>query len=251
MRKIKIVVLHKKVLFAIAITLIIIIFGAIFICKCSSNSWENVFVDPNSGIIVIDPGHGGIDGGTSWDRMLEKDINLDVSLKIKKYLEKEGYTVVMTRDSDISLENLSDVGGSRHARDLNARMHIINNGNAQLFLSIHVNSHLNNLEADGSIIFYNNNYLQNKTLAHSIQSSLNSMTVDGEKRTIHDPQIGNYFLLKHSKIPGVIVEIAFISNTAERNLLMHDKFKDEIAQSIIRGIKRYFYEQNSAVKGDN
>lgn len=77
------------------------------------------------------------------------------------------------------------------------------------------------------------------------------MTVNGEKRTIHDPQIGNYFLLKHSKIPGAIVEIAFISNRAERNLLMYDKFKDEIAKFIIRGIKQYFYEKNNAVKGYN
>jgi len=193
-------------------------------------------------VVVIDPGHGGIDGGTSLNGLLEKDINLDISLKIRNYLEQDGFSVIMTRQSDVSLENFSSIRGSRYIRDLTARVEKINNSGAEMFLSIHVNCHPRNPKANGSIVFYDKKFIENKILASCIQKALNDMVVDGKKRAAHNPIIGDYFILRNSRIPGVIIETAFISNKTEWNLLKQDKFRDDIAKNIVIGVKQYLKE---------
>lgn len=199
----------------------------------------NIFVDPCNGVIVIDPGHGGIDGGASRGGVIEKTINLDISLKLKARLEQKGYKVILTREEDISLDGLTSTGDSRHQRDLNARADMINASSAQLFLSIHGNCHSRNYNTNGSIVFYGNKYAQNKTLAYCLQRALNNITVNGRKRTVHDPQTADFFLLKHSDIPGAIIETAFISNDEEQQLLKTDEFKNEIAKAIADGVSKY------------
>lgn len=148
----------------------------------------------------------------------------------------------MTREEDVSLDKLDNTSNSRHKRDLNARVNIINNCNAQLFLSIHVNCNLNKPSTDGSIVFYNDKFKQNKPLAYSIQCTLNKMVVNEKKRTIHDPKQSNYFILAHSKIPGAIVETAFVSNTDERRLLATDEFREQLAKAISDGVEQYLNE---------
>lgn len=239
MSKIKIIIINRHSVFLVFITLLLVSILTIISFRQIKSLPVNEFVDSNSGIIVIDPGHGGIDGGTSMKDVLEKEVNLDISKKLKVYLEQKGYKVIMTREEDISLEKLSSRGGSRHQRDLNARTDIINNSNAQLFLSIHGNFHSKNPNADGSIVFYYNKFVQNKSLAYCIQTALNNVPVDGKKRTIRDPQTGSYFLLKYSKIPGVIVETAFLTNSTELKLLMKDSFRDDIAKAIAEAVVKY------------
>lgn len=202
----------------------------------------HAFTDPKSGIIVVDPGHGGIDGGTNKDGILEKEINLAVSKKLRIFLEGKGYKVVMTREEDVSLDALDNSSQSRHQRDLNARVSIINNSNAQLFLSIHVNCNFRRPDTDGAIVFYNDNFAENRALAYSVQRALNAMEVDGAKRTVHDPVQAEYFLLGYSKIPGIIVETAFMSNSTERFLLTRDEFREELAKAIADGVERYLKE---------
>ncbi len=239
MKRLKVFVLGRKSIFTIVSILIVIIFLSctLFIY---GNRPANSFSDPQSGIIVIDPGHGGVDGGTNKDGILEKDINLAIAKKLRSYLEQKAYKVIMTREEDISLDNLNDPNNSnRHQMDLNNRLDIINNSNAQLFISIHVNCNLNRPDTDGSIVFYSEKYQENRQLAYLLQRSFNSMIVDGVKRTIHDPQVNDYFLLKHSKIPGVIAETAFISNTAERKRLTEEPFQEQLAKAIFDGVEKY------------
>ena len=123
----------------------------------------------------------------------------------------------MTRDDDISLESLDHSGSGRHKRDLNARVSLINTSNAQLFVSIHVNSS-------------------------------GRPKADGIKRTIHNPQKGDYYLLNRTDIPGVIIETAFISNAKEKKLLGGDTFRTQIASAISEGIERYLNERTSIFK---
>lgn len=243
MKTIKIVIISKKLMpwLAVMMTFLLLVSTAILIQF--RNTPTHVFVDPHSGIIVIDAGHGGIDGGAYKDGVLEKEINLDISKRLRFYLKQKGYQVIMTREEDESLDHLSETGGNKHQRDLNSRVNIINGNNAQLYLSIHGNFQPKNSKADGSIVFYSDKFPQNKTLAYCIQRSLNNITIDGKKRTIHDPQVGNYFLLSYSKIPGTLVEIAFISNREERRQLMKDSFREDIARSIASGVEQYLNEQ--------
>lgn len=245
MRIFKIVVLTKRSLILLITIFIFFLFISISLFIKISLLPANTFADPRSGIIVIDPGHGGIDGGTNKDGILEKEINLDVGRKLRLFLEQKGYKVIMTRDEDISLEALDNSAKGRHQRDLNARVNIINNSNAQLFVSIHVNCNLKKPSTDGAIVFYNNKYEQNKSLAYSIQRALNNIVVNNRKRTVHNPVQAKYFVLGNADIPGVIVETAFISNNSERQELVKGTFRENTATAIVSGIEQYLHESTN------
>ncbi len=242
MGKSRIVILRKKILRISAVAIITLLLFSFFIYNQYLKSYGNSLPDRGSSVIVIDPGHGGIDGGTSRGELLEKDINLDISMKLKTHLEEKGYKVVLTREEDISLDSLSSSGDSRHQRDLRARVDIINASKAGLFLSIHGNCHWRNVNADGSIVFYGTKYPQSETLAYCLQRALNNMVVDGRKRTVHDPQTGEFYLLKYTNVPGAIIETAFLSNAEEQRLLGTEEFKDGIAEAIANGVSKYMDE---------
>lgn len=135
-----IVTTKKKIRYIIALTgcLIFIPLFTIFLLANNHNPAD----------IVVDPGHGGIDGGAAKKGVLEKEINLNVSKKLKTYLEAKGYKVLLTRESDMSLDKFGAAGQSRHSRDLNARVNIINNSGTEIFLSIHMNYSIKNPQAD-------------------------------------------------------------------------------------------------------
>ena len=94
------------------------------------NAEASGYIDPENGVIVVDAGHGGIDGGANRDGIPEKAINLNLALKLKTLLEHKGFKVILPRDQDVSLDNLNQASGSRHERDLIARVAIINASNA-------------------------------------------------------------------------------------------------------------------------
>lgn len=208
------------------------------------NNRVHTFTDPGTGIIVIDPGHGGIDGGTGRSGILEKEINLAVAKRLKMHLENEGFTILMTRNEDVSLDGLEKAGKSRHQRDLNARTRIINQSRAHLFLSLHVNANAKNPKADGSYVYYFDKYPQNKELALSIQRSLNGIKIGEQNRTVHNPLQAGFYILKNTTCPGVIIETAFITNKRERELLMTDEFREALALSISEGVLEYFDSMN-------
>lgn len=240
MGKIHVVFINRKALFTVISIILILIIAVI---SFRIIGLYEIYINSYTRAVVIDPGHGGIDGGAAMGGLLEKDINLEIATRVKAYLEQMGYLVVLTRDKDISLDNLNNSSESRHLRDLIARVNIINNSHAQLFLSVHVNCFKTNLNADGSIIFYNERFKANKPLAYALQRALNDILINGEKRSVHDPQKNTeYYLLNKTRIPGVIIETAFISNKYEQQLLGEDSFKDEIAKAIVNGVKNHFSE---------
>ncbi|EPR13552.1 N-acetylmuramoyl-L-alanine amidase family protein [Ruminiclostridium papyrosolvens] len=242
MKKFNVIFIKRKFLLFAAILIIAILTVPIILLIEMSSS--DTFTDPKSGVIVIDPGHGGIDGGTSRDGVLEKEINLDIAKKLQSILVKQGYKIIMTREEDVSLESLDNSQKSRHMRDLTARANIINNSNAQLFLSIHVNCNLKKPATNGAIVFFSKKYEQNKTLALCIQRQLNNMVVDGKKRSTHDPVQAKYYVLDYTDIPGVIVETGFISNEEEKQELVKDSFRQELAKSISKGVEQYLNESS-------
>ena len=192
-----------------------------------------------SPLVVIDPGHGGVDGGTGGGGMLEKDINLDIAKRLKSVLEGKGYRVTMTRETDTSLDKQNSASKSRHKRDLIARTDIINSSNAPVFLSIHVNSNFNMPSMDGSYVFYYGKSEKSRALAEHVQNALNGITVQGKGRTENPPLKGRYHVLLNSKIPGILVETAFISNDRERQLLKTPEFRQQLAEAIGEGIAGY------------
>ncbi len=193
-------------------------------------------------VVVIDPGHGGIDGGTSdSDGLLEKDINLDVSLKLKKELDREGFNVIMTRDKDESLEKYSNIKASRYRKDLNARKTIVNENNPKAFISIHVNSSKRS-SARGIQVYYFPTSDESKKLAEIICQSIDEVVYEdylkeNDLKAQAIPE--NFFILRETEASGVLVEIGFITNPEDNKLIKSNKYKKKIALAITEGIKKY------------
>lgn len=198
----------------------------------------------NKTIIVVDPGHGGVDGGTSGGNLLEKDVNLAISMKLKALLEQKGYTAVLTREADVSLDGLNQSSPSRHLRDLNARVGIINSSGARLFLSVHVNSMVADPSQSGSLVFYSRESRESRMLAYFIQDALNRAKAEGVVRRKNDPLPGRYYLLVGTLVPGVIIETAYITNPAELALLATESFQQQLAEAIAAGADAFLRSES-------
>jgi len=194
-------------------------------------------------IIMIDPGHGGIDSGCIINNICEKSINLNISKKVKLYLEQKGFNVVLTRNSDESLYKYCKTGDTIERRDLNARVNKINQSNASIFVSIHVDSYHDHTVNGSMVYFFNDQCLQSKALAKNIQNSLNNLTIDGKKRMSHNSRAEDYYILKNTTKPGVLVEAGYLTNPRERELLTTNEFKQKLAKSIAAGIEKYLNNQ--------
>ena len=184
--------------------------------------------------IIIDAGHGYPDSGaSSSNNIYEKDLNLEISKKIKKELEKYGVTVIMTRKTDNSLSTSKT---NNKKDDLNKRCEIRNNSNADLFISIHMN-HFDNSKYTGAQVFYNNSSKNNELLAKYIQNNLIKYADPTNNRKIKKDN--TIYILKNSKIPSVLIECGFLSNIWEANKLNEERYQNTIAKSIVKGIIEY------------
>lgn len=180
-------------------------------------------------VIYIDPGHGGIDPGATYKDIYEKDINLSIALKLKKELENNGAIVYLTRYDDIDLS----ISTNNHKKsDLNNRVRAINNSNADLFISIHLNSY--GTSWHGVQIFYDDNNSTNEGLASIMDKNIKNLNGN---RTYKKKN--NLYLLKNIKIPGILVEVGFLSNENERYLLTNSKYQEKVSKSLCNGIKEY------------
>lgn len=180
-------------------------------------------------VIYIDPGHGGIDPGATYKDIYEKDINLSIALKLKKELENNGAIVYLTRYDDIDLS----ISTNNHKKsDLNNRVRAINNSNADLFISIHLNSY--GTSWHGVQIFYDDNNSTNEVLASIMDKNIKNLNGN---RTYKKKN--NLYLLKNIKIPGILVEVGFLSNENERYLLTNSKYQEKVSKSLCNGIKEY------------
>lgn len=191
-------------------------------------------------VIVIDPGHGGVDIGASYDNMVEKEINLDIARRLRSLLSTKGAKVIMTRYHDTALDHKNQAYKSRHMRDLKARVDIINNNKADLFISIHVNSFAGKFRIRGPIVFYQNSKKSNQSLAKKIQYRLNQISYQGVKLLDNSIRVGNYYILKNSRVVGVLIEVGFINKKVDNWLLTENKFKDKLVYGIYQGILDYY-----------
>lgn len=207
--------------------------------ESASTALQNNSIPSQPAKIMIDPGHGGIDSGVDIRNVRESDITLDISKKLKSYLEKKSFSVEMSRSTDISLYKLSNIVGTIQKRELTARTDLINKSGADIFVSIHVNSYPEYPDMSGSIVYYNLNMPKSKELSESIQKQLNSISIKNFKRGTHDPQEADFYLLENSSITGILIETAFITNSTEYNLIQQDEYKSKISMAVADGIEEY------------
>ncbi len=187
-------------------------------------------------VIVVDPGHGGEDPGALGSTGVhEKDIVLEVAKKLADILRQAGAEALLTRESD---RDLSDPGVlSLHdvkRQDLSRRVDLANQSNADLFVSIHVNSFPDRRES-GPQTFSQPGSLESKKLAEAIQHELNRFLENPGREA---KQV-DYYANRATKMPSIIIEIGFISNPGEEKLMLDPVYQNRIAWSIYAGIARY------------
>lgn len=222
------------------ITAVMLAFLSVMAARMNFN-YVDVFQSLNDKmetIVVLDSGHGGFDPGKiGITGAVEKDLNLAIALKVKRNLEHQGITVVMTRDGDYGLYN--ENSSSKKKEDMRARVNLINQSGAVLAVSIHQNSFTNS-SYDGAQVFYYTGSAQGEQLAKSIQQSFITY-VDPENHREAKAN-SDYYLLKNSAIPAVIAECGFLSNPDEEALLMTDEYQEKVAWAIYMGILNYMKE---------
>ncbi|WP_028400889.1 N-acetylmuramoyl-L-alanine amidase CwlD [Ectobacillus panaciterrae] len=208
-----------------------------------TKSWKAWNLPLAGKIIVLDAGHGGPDGGAvGGDEIVEKEITLEITKKVQDYLQEQGALVILTRDEDEDLASEDTKGYSRRkAEDLKKRVALINNSGADLFVSIHLNA-IPISSSKGAQTFYYRSLIENERAAKFIQAELRT-SLENTNRSAKT--IGRVYLLKHAKVPGVLVEAGFLSNVNERYLLNSEKYQQKISAAVYRGILRYFTEKGS------
>lgn len=182
--------------------------------------------------IYLDAGHGGPDSGAIAGGIYEKNINLEIVQKLEKELIKKGATVYLTRNEDT---DLSTQNHNRKRSDLTNRAKKINKTNPDLYLSIHLNSTISS-KWRGMQIFYTNKNKQNKFLAQTIYNEM-------EKNLSNVREIkqeNNYYMYKQITVPGVLVEVGFLSNPSDNYILRDEKYQEKISRLLASSLEIYF-----------
>ena len=210
---------------------------------------ESVFSSKQSGIIVIDAGHGLPDGGAvGMNGTIESTLNIKIAKLVEKSLAKKGFTVIMTRKNDNAVSEEGQTLAQRKRSDMYKRLEIINSSDADMFISIHMNKFTDS-RYFGAQVIYSDNFVQSEQLAAFIQKNLCNLEENTSKRT-HSKAHSGIFLLKNAKIPAVIVECGFLSNYDEEKLLNTAHYQKQLCDAIVKGIEDYYkkYETEN-IKG--
>lgn len=186
--------------------------------------------------VVLDAGHGSPDGGAvGINGTLEKDINLDVVLKLRQILENRGMKVILTREGDSGIfDSNAETIHEKKVSDMKRRLDIINNSNADLFISVHMNS-FTDTTSNGLHVFYSRNHPHAEETAIRIQKKISSLT--GAKTHAVKTASESLYLMKNPVPPSVLVECGFISNPEEEKLLNDENYRAKIAFAIAEAIE--------------
>lgn len=188
-------------------------------------------------VVVVDAGHGGVDpGGHDKRGFLEKDLVLDVARRLQELFSAAGATVLMTRDGDYDLappemESLWE----RKKYDLQKRVELANEAGADIYLSVHANCHSDSTRY-GQRVYYSPR-AGSERLADAIDRALAHVT-----GTRYSPYQGDFFVLRRTVMPAVLVEIGFISNPDEKKRLKDSRYVARLAEAIFLGTMNYFEE---------
>lgn len=185
-------------------------------------------------IIVLDPGHGGSDpGAIGLNKTTEKSVTLAVAQKVKFMLEKFGATVIMTRSDDRDVYAPNDTA----VEELSARIAIAKRNKADIFVSLHANA-FNDRSVGGTSTYYYPKTYYDAMLAKAIQTNI----MDNQKLQDRGINQANFYVVKRSLMPAVLVEMAFISNPNEEKLLNSASFQQQVAQGVVQGLDQFFLQ---------
>lgn len=187
--------------------------------------------------ILVDPGHGGYDGGAKCrdSGIWEKHLNLAVALEVEKALAQRGATVIMTRREDVDLvEAERPAALTKKRQDMQNRVDMAVQGGADMVLSIHMNEYRSRSES-GPQVFYRAGCESGRLLAGCVQAALIEGLQPKKERTA---MAGDYFILQ-LEVPSVLIECGFVSNAAEEKLLLDEGYQARLADAVAEGVAEY------------
>ncbi len=231
---------NSRLIIIFSILFLIILSAMLYFTFMANSSADGVMTKPVlKQTVIIDAGHGGDDGGAiGIDGTVEKDINLDIAIKLEKLLKFYGFDVIMTRTEDImTCDDGLDSLRKRKVSDIHNRFDVLEKNPDAVFISIHQNKFEDNSQ-HGTQVFYSGNNDESKLLAESIQNSIVSVLQPDNSRVVKKSGSGIY-LLYHAKLPAVLVECGFISNPTEVKKLNDENYRMKIAILIADGLIKY------------
>lgn len=190
-------------------------------------------------VIVIDPGHGGYDPGkVGVSGTLEKDVNLAIAQKLAGLINGSGAKAVLTRDKDVDL--VTEGEGTRKKRDLDNRLKIVKEAKADLYVGIQANAL--GSRWTGAQTFYIEKNEEGRKLALSIQDEIRRQLKNTKRKAIKIREESSYMLRNLTHLPSTLVEVGFLSNREEEQLLNDPHYQQRMAVAIYSGIVKYLGE---------
>ncbi len=194
--------------------------------------------------VVLDAGHGGEDGGCEGNGLVEKDLNLDITLRLASLLREQGVNVVLTRDTDILLyDKNSDYQGKKKVQDVRRRLEITQSQENPVLVSIHMN-YFAQTQYSGLQVWYSKNNSDSKRLASLIQSNVKNELQTKNKRVIKEAS-SSIFLLHNATCPAILIECGFLSNPDEAHALADENYRQMLANVIFKSIMTYISQNNT------
>lgn len=180
----------------------------------------------------LDAGHGGADSGAISSSFLEKDMNLVLVNKLAAELVSRGAMVFLTRDGDY---DLAEGTVNRKRNDLYQRVKLINNSGCDMYISMHLNASPSS-KWNGIQIFYSNVVKDNKKIAEVVTKSLS----DNMSNVRDYKKENGYYMYSKIKVPGILVEAGFISNSNDNYKIRQEEYQDILINNIVNGVESYF-----------
>lgn len=230
----------KKSIIAIITAFLIILSAMLYLTFMANFSAAEASSMPiTQKAVIVDAGHGGDDGGAiGIDGTVEKDINLDIALKLEKILKFYGFNVIMTRTQDVmTCDDGLDSLRKRKISDIHNRFELMRKNPDAIFISVHQNK-FEDTSQHGTQVFYSGNDERSKELAEAIQTSV-TLTLQRKNDRVVKKSGSGIYLLYHAKIPAVLVECGFISNSDEVKKLKDESYRMKLAILIADGLLKY------------
>lgn len=232
---------YKKIYYAICIILTLLyIYLVIFSFSVLNNTSKvNLNMSMENDInIILDAGHGGEDGGAVVNNIVEKDLNLSITLKLADLFKSAGFNVIPTRDSDNFVNASGDTLRERKISDMRNRLSIFNQNNQNIVISIHQNK-FSQEKYKGTQIFFSVNNNKSEILSRCIQKSIIDLIQPTNKRECKKAD-NNIYLLKNTVVPAILIECGFISNNEEAVKLQNEDYQKQLAFAIFTGFMEYY-----------
>lgn len=239
----------NNLIFTSAVVAAALLFSCVFSIYEKAKVIETGGTLTNEITIIIDPGHGGFDGGTTGvDGTVEKDINLAVSKKLKAQLDLMGIKCIMTRVEDTTTaDDGLKTTKEKKTSDIKNRLMLVNNTPNSVLLSIHQNFYTTE-KYSGLQVFYSGNNDESQQLASLIQTNTHDFLQPDNDRQIKKAE-SNLYLLYQATAPSVLVECGFMSNTAENKLLQDEAYQNKLAYVIALSVNQYINQVTNQTEG--